>query len=247
VLVDRGIIKMSSVQTRDQLTIVVIIEFLYLIAFITARKSQKVTLDAMSKLEQAVRGVAQRDALLAEARAELDRALKIGGPGRFSDQVIGSFRLGVLIGRGGMGEVYEAKGAADERQAAVKLLHPGTLADPTSVQRFIREAQTAAKLDCPYVVRVLEVGTTAGEIPFLAMERLRGHDLAHQLRRQRRLELPSARTVCEQVALGLEAARAAGIVHRDLKPHNVSSPRRAGRGAGRSSTSASASPVARAP
>ena len=221
VLVDRGIIKMSSVQTRDQLTIVVIIEFLYLIAFITARKSQKVTLDAMSKLEQAVRGVAQRDALLAEARAELDRALKIGGPGRFSDQVIGSFRLGVLIGRGGMGEVYEAKGAADERQAAVKLLHPGTLADPTSVQRFIREAQTAAKLDCPYVVRVLEVGTTAGEIPFLAMERLRGHDLAHQLRRQRRLELPSARTVCEQVALGLEAARAAGIVHRDLKPHNV--------------------------
>jgi len=221
VLVDRGIINMSGVQTRDQLAIVAIIEFLYLIAFITARKSQKVTLDAMSKLEQAVRSVAQRDALLAEARAELDRALKIGGPGRFSDQVIGSFRLGVLIGRGGMGEVYEAKGAADQREAAVKLLHPGTLADPTSVQRFIREAQTAAKLDCPYVVRVLEVGTTAGEIPFLAMERLRGHDLAHQLRRQRRLELATARIVCEQVALGLEAARTAGIVHRDLKPHNV--------------------------
>ncbi len=220
-LVDRGIINMSSVRPQDQIAIIAIIEMLYLIAFITARKSQKVTLQAMNSLEQAVRGVAQRDALLAEARAELDRALKIGGPGRFSDQVIGSFKLGVLIGRGGMGEVYEAQGVGDKREAAVKLLHAGTLADPTSVQRFIREAQTAAKLDCPYVVRVLEVGTTAGQIPFLAMERLRGNDLAHRLRRERRLQLPNARTICEQVAIGLEAARVAGIVHRDLKPHNI--------------------------
>jgi len=65
------------------------------------------------------------------------------------------------------------------------------------------------------------VGTTAGEIPFLAMERLRGFDLAHQLRRQRKLGLPAANVVANQVALGLEAARAAGIVHRDLKPHNI--------------------------
>jgi serine/threonine-protein kinase len=103
----------------------------------------------------------------------------------------------------------------------VKLLHPGTLAEPTHVARVVREAQTAAKLDCPYVVRVLEVGTTAGEVPFLAMERLRGHDLAHQLRRQRRISLAQAATLAEQIAIGLEAAREAGIVHRDLKPHNV--------------------------
>ncbi len=218
---DRGIISLEGVVLRDQLAVLLIIEFLYLIAFITARKSQRVTLDAMNKLEQAVRGVAQREALLAEARAELDRALKIGGPGRFTDQVVGAFRLGILIGRGGMGEVYEAHGVSDKREAAVKLLHPGTLADPTSVQRFIREAQTAAKLDCPYVVRVLEVGTTQGEVPFLAMERLRGHDLAHTLRRKRRIDLVAARTVCEHVSIGLDAARKAGIVHRDLKPHNI--------------------------
>ncbi|HVK87571.1 MAG TPA: serine/threonine-protein kinase [Kofleriaceae bacterium] len=221
VIVDRGVISMQGLKTLDQISVIAIVEFLYFAAYLTARMSQKVTFDAMHKLEQAVRGVAQREALLAEARAELDRALKVGGPGRFTEQVVGSFRLGILIGRGGMGEVYEAHGVKDKREAAVKLLHPGTLADPTSVARFMREAQTASKLDCPYVVRVLEVGTTAGEIPFLAMERLRGHDLAHQLRRQRRLQLAVANAVAGQVAVGLEAARAAGIVHRDLKPHNL--------------------------
>ncbi|MDX2086997.1 MAG: serine/threonine-protein kinase [Kofleriaceae bacterium] len=221
VIADRGVISMQALRPLDQVAIVAIVECLYFVAFITARVSQKVTLDAMNKLEQATRGVAQREALLAEARAELDRALKIGGPGRFTEQIVGSFRLGVLIGRGGMGEVYEAHGVTDKREAAVKLLHPGTLADPTSVARFMREAQTAAKLDCPYVVRVLEVGTTGGEIPFLAMERLRGHDLAHQLRRHRRLQLQAANAVVGPVSVGLEAARAAGIVHRDLKPHNL--------------------------
>ena len=220
VIADRGIIHMP-VRTVDQIGAVGVIEFLYFITFFTARVSQRVTLGVVQQLEQAVRGMAQREALLSEARADLDRALKVGGPGRFTDQVIGSFRLGVLIGRGGMGEVYEAQGTQDERVAAVKLLHPGTLADATHVARFIREAETAARLDCDHVVRVLEVGTTTGAIPFLAMERLRGHDLAAQLRRQRRLQLPQADQLVQHVAIGLEAARAAGIVHRDLKPHNV--------------------------
>ena len=221
VVEDRGIISIASLRTIDQLGVLMVIEFLYFITFYTARSSQRVTLEHVSKLEQAVRGVSQREALLAEARAELDRALKIGGPGRFTDQVVGSFKLGVLIGRGGMGEVYEATAVGDQREAAVKLLHAGTLADRVSVARFMREAQVASKLDTPFVVRVLEVGTTTGEVPYLAMERLRGHDLAHQLRRQRRLHLEHAQQLADQVAQGLEAARLAGIVHRDLKPHNV--------------------------
>ncbi|HEY0194719.1 MAG TPA: serine/threonine-protein kinase, partial [Kofleriaceae bacterium] len=221
VLADHGVVQIGQLPGKEQVAILCIVEVLYFTAYYTARVSQRVTLDAMQQLEQAVRGNAQRDALLAEARAELDRALKIGGPGRFTDQVIGSFRLGVLIGRGGMGEVYEALAVADHREAAVKLLHAGTLADPLHVQRFLREAQTAARLDTPHVVRVLEVGTTSGEIPYIAMERLRGHDLAHQLRRQRRLQLAQIKVLVDQLAIGLEAARVAGIVHRDLKPHNV--------------------------
>jgi eukaryotic-like serine/threonine-protein kinase len=228
VIEDRGIISMAHISRLDQLGVISVIEFLYFITFYTARTSQRVTLDAMQRLEQAVRGVAQREALLAEARAELDRALKIGGPGRFTDQTVGAYTLGVLIGRGGMGEVYEAHSTANversdgiDHDAAVKLLHAGTLAEPTHVARFIREAETASKLTSPNVVRVLQVGTTAGEVPFLAMERLRGFDLAQQLRRSRRLTLPEAATLAREVAAGLDAARAAGIVHRDLKPHNV--------------------------
>jgi serine/threonine-protein kinase len=219
-IVDRGIISLANLRTIDQLGVLLVVEFLYVITFYTARRSQRVTLEHVSNLEQAVRGVAQREALLAEARAELDRQLKIGGPGRFTDQTVGSFKLGMLIGRGGMGEVYEAR-AENGTEAAVKLLHPGTLADRTSVARFMRESQTASKLNTPFVVRVLEVGTTQGEVPYLAMERLRGHDLAHQLRRQRRLKLDDAQAVADHVAQGLEAARIAGIVHRDLKPHNI--------------------------
>jgi len=170
-LVDHGVVRIGQLRSREQIAILCIIEVLYFVAYYTARVSQRVTLDAMSKLEQAVRGNAQRDALLAEARAELDRALKIGGPGRSTEQVIGSFRLGVLIGRGGMGEVYEAHAVADQREAAVKLLHPGSL-EPVQLQRFLREAHTAARLDCPHIVRVLEIGTTAGGIPYLASPRI---------------------------------------------------------------------------
>jgi eukaryotic-like serine/threonine-protein kinase len=220
VIVDRGIVSIQNLALTEQLGVLTVVEFLYFITFYTARRSQRVTLEHVSNLEQAVRAVAQREALLAEARAELDRALKVGGPGRFTDQEVGSFRLGLLIGRGGMGEVYEARSAGGA-EAAVKLLHPGTLADRTSVARFVREAETASRLDTPFVVRVLEVGTTQGEVPYLAMERLRGHDLAHQLRRQRRLKLQEALMVADHVAQGLEAARTAGIVHRDLKPHNI--------------------------
>jgi serine/threonine-protein kinase len=218
---DRGIVNIGHARTIDQIGVIAVVEFLYFITFYTARVSQRVTLEAVEHLERAVRGVAQREALLAEARAELDRALKIGGPGRFTDQTVGSHKLGVLIGRGGMGEVYEGHHTTTRQEAAVKLLHAGTLADATHVQRFVREAETISKLDTPNVVRVLEVGTTTGEVPFLAMERLRGFDLAHQLRRQRRLQLAPAVVLVQHIAAGLEAARTAGIVHRDLKPHNV--------------------------
>jgi hypothetical protein len=229
VALDRGVVPITGIDGRQQFGVILITQALFFLAFITARANRKGTFATVTKLERAVRTVAQREAMLVEVRAELDRALKVGGPGRYTDQIVGSYKLGVLIGRGGMGEVYEGRSVHDGREAAVKLLHPSTLADPQQVQRFVRETQVAARIDSPNVVAVLEVGTTTGEIPFLAMERLRGFDLAHQLRRHRTLPMPQVVELVAQIAAGLDAARAAGIVHRDLKPHNLFLSERDGR------------------
>ncbi|MEZ4366091.1 MAG: serine/threonine-protein kinase [Kofleriaceae bacterium] len=218
---DPGLVPLTALAVRDQVATTLVVQVLFAVAFVTGRASRRTTLAAVSRLDAAVRVVSQREAVLAEVRQELDRALKLGGPGRYTDQVVGSFRLGPLIGRGGMGEVYEAVHTGDGSAAAVKLLHPSTLADAHHVERFVREAELVARLDCPHIVAVREVGTTAGELPYLAMERLRGHDLAHYLRRRRAVAPSLVVELVRDVAIGLEAARNAGVVHRDLKPHNL--------------------------
>jgi serine/threonine-protein kinase len=164
---------------------------------------------------------AERSALLQEVRQDLDRALKIGGEGRYTDQTLGSFKLGVLIGRGGMGEVYDAVHVESGEPAAVKLLHPNALDNRTHVERFLREAKIAGALQLPNVVRVLEHSHPDDPLPYLAMELLRGHDLAHQLRKHGRLSLQEIVELVSQIGGVIDAAREHGIVHRDLKPRNL--------------------------
>ncbi|MEZ4221667.1 MAG: serine/threonine-protein kinase [Polyangiaceae bacterium] len=168
-----------------------------------------------------MRRASHREALFLEARQDLERALNAGGMGRFTDQTLGSYRLGGVLGRGGMGEVYEATHAASGEPAAVKMLLPEAIGRPNAVRRFLREVRIAASLDSPHVVRVLEVGDESAPLPYLAMERLRGEDLAQLLRRESRLRNDAVLDMIRQVGRGLEAAAEAGIVHRDLKPHNV--------------------------
>jgi serine/threonine-protein kinase len=120
-----------------------------------------------------------------------------------------------------MGEVYEATQGDGPGLAAVKLLHPHALADPDLLKRFLREAKIAASLDTPHVVRVLQIGGLEAPLPYIAMERLTGEDLADHFRSHKQLTLKKTITLVRQVGRGLEAARAAGIVHRDLKPRNI--------------------------
>jgi serine/threonine-protein kinase len=120
-----------------------------------------------------------------------------------------------------MGEVYEGEHVETREPAAIKLLHRNVLSDPAQVQRFTREVRMAASLASPNVVRVLEVADPSAPLPYLAMERMRGHDLAHTLRRKGKLPLSDVCDLVTQIARGLMAARGAGIVHRDLKPQNL--------------------------
>ncbi|HEY5922501.1 MAG TPA: serine/threonine-protein kinase, partial [Kofleriaceae bacterium] len=84
-----------------------------------------------------------------------------------------------------------------------------------------REMSFSVQLSSPHIVQVFEVSPPDAEVPFIAMERLRGSDLATRLRNELRLSLDELTELVQQVARGLDVAHAAGIVHRDLKPHNL--------------------------
>ncbi len=189
-------------------------------ALLLGRGSHRASRDAIAKMQHAMMLAAQREALLHEARQDLDRALAIDAAGRFTDHTFGGYRLGNVIGRGGMGEVYEAFHVDTGAPAAVKLLAHRELGDPQSVERFLREVRAVRGLRSPHVVRVLAASEERAEIPYLVMERLHGHDLAHHLR-SGKMPAASLDAMLEQVGAAVEEAWSHGIVHRDLKPQNL--------------------------
>ena len=143
------------------------------------------------------------------------------------EREMGSYRLGELLGRGGMGEVYLATHRMLARPAAIKLLRPETLAgrDGSSAQlaatRFRREAEAAARLRSPHTVELYDFGVTQEGTLYLVMELLEGVDLETLVRRHG--PLPPARVIhlLRQVCESLEEAHRAGLVHRDIKPANI--------------------------
>jgi serine/threonine-protein kinase len=187
-----------------------------------ARLSRLATMQAVERLDDALRLVQEREALINEANQNLEVALAAGGRrGAFSGGTAGAYRLGELLGHGGMGDVYAAAHLSTGRSAAVKLVHGKALANPSTVQRFLREAEVAMRLKAPSLVEIFELGEAESGAPFLAMELLVGHDLGWHLRRQRQLPIEEVVTLVRDVADGLTVAHAAGVIHRDLKPANL--------------------------
>lgn len=221
ILPDHGLVSVEGIPLVDRLAMAAVVQVVLGLTFVLARMSRHATLTAMERLESALRQVGQREALLQEANQDLERALR-GGRGRFSGERVGAWRLGEVLGRGAMGEVYEGRHEAKDVQAAVKLLHPEVQAEPEQLRRFLREAEVMSQLDSPHVVKVHDVGMGAGgSAPYIAMELLRGHDLAWHLRKRRRFPPKRVLELVDQVATALTRARAHEIVHRDLKPQNL--------------------------
>ncbi len=129
------------------------------------------------------------------------------------------WRLGEVLGRGGMGRVYEARHVDIPKRAAVKIIDG--VADAETLARFRREAEAASLVESPHVVHVFDSGTMPDGRPYLVMERLEGESLGARLRRSGALPVDDTLRVVDQVLRGLEKAHAAGVVHRDLKPDNV--------------------------
>jgi eukaryotic-like serine/threonine-protein kinase len=129
------------------------------------------------------------------------------------------YRLISKIGAGGMGEVYLAQDTKLDRKVALKILPADVASNNDRMERFVREAKSAAALNHPHIAQVFEIGEHDGA-HFIAMEFIDGITLGDKIHRER-AELKSLLKVLQQVAEGLSKAHSAGIVHRDLKPDNI--------------------------
>src|SRR3989454_4576787 len=125
------------------------------------------------------------------------------------------------LGRGGMGVVYQARDERLKRQVAIKVLPPELAFREEIRIRFLREAETAARLSHPHIVPIHSVGEGPDGLVYFVMAYVEGESLAGRLKRRGRLPAEEARRVMIETADALGAAHAVGIIHRDVKPDNI--------------------------
>jgi serine/threonine-protein kinase len=129
------------------------------------------------------------------------------------------YRLGEMIGTGGMADVYVAEDTRLARQVAVKVLRSDLARDPSFVARFRKEALAAAALNHPGIVAVYDSGEEPA--PYIVMELISGHTLRDLIHKGERVPLKRALEIGEGILAALEYSHHSGIVHRDIKPANI--------------------------
>lgn len=140
-------------------------------------------------------------------------------------QTLGQYELKSLLGEGGMGTVYRGYHAALKREVAIKVLLPQIISQPGALERFIREAQTAASLEHPHIVAIYDYGTQNG-LSYVVMRLLTGGSLADRMayRVEHNGALPTLNEVTKiirELADALDYAHQRNVIHRDIKPNNV--------------------------
>ncbi|PWW58416.1 serine/threonine-protein kinase [Actinokineospora spheciospongiae] len=142
------------------------------------------------------------------------------GPGVIGSLLEQRYRVDALLARGGMSAVYRGLDTRLDRPVAIKVMDPRFAADPAFVERFEREARSAAKIHHPNVVAVHDQGLD-GDNVYLVMELVTGATLRDLLAERGALPAPLAVAIMEPVLSALGAAHRAGLIHRDVKPENV--------------------------
>src|SRR6266702_2059776 len=125
------------------------------------------------------------------------------------------------IGRGGMGVVFNARDERLKRHVAIKVLPPELAFRDEIRLRFLREAETAARLSHPHIVPIHSVGEGPDGLVYFVMAYVDGESLAAKLKRRGRLPPAESRRIIQETADALGAAHALGIIHRDVKPDNI--------------------------
>ncbi|HEX2283995.1 MAG TPA: serine/threonine-protein kinase, partial [Mycobacterium sp.] len=133
---------------------------------------------------------------------------------------IGPYRLRRLLGKGGMGEVYEAEDTVKDRIVALKLLPESASHDPVFRKRLQREAHSAGRLQEPHVVPIHDYGEVDGLL-YVDMRMIDGTDLRKVLKRYGPMTPARAVAIVRQIASALDAAHESGVMHRDVKPENI--------------------------
>ena len=167
------------------------------------------------------------DYLLVGVAVVISRVVTTLGRQVAKEREMGSYQLGELLGRGGMGEVYKASHRMLARPAAIKLIRPEMLGGTNpavaagAIARFRREAEAAANLRSAHTVDLYDFGVTADQTLYLVMEFLDGMDLETLVRQHGPMPASRVVHVLRQVCDSLEEAHARGLVHRDIKPANI--------------------------
>ncbi|HEY2901204.1 MAG TPA: serine/threonine-protein kinase, partial [Polyangia bacterium] len=133
---------------------------------------------------------------------------------------LGRYEIRRLIGRGGMGSVYEALHRDLKKRVAIKTLLPTLAANPDAKTRFLREGEAASRIRHPHVVDVTDVSSD-GPVIYLVMEYLEGEDLGKLISRRGPLGVSETADIMLPVAAAIVTAHEQGVIHRDLKPENI--------------------------
>ena len=147
--------------------------------------------------------------------------IRFSAVGALEGEVVGNYRIGDLVGTGGMGAVYRAEHVLLGKRAAVKVLLPERCASQEIIDRFFNEAKAASLIKDPGIVDIFDFGRLPDGNAYIVMELLEGETLGDRLKRQKLLSPNHACSIARHVAGTLAAAHAHRIIHRDLKPDNV--------------------------
>jgi serine/threonine protein kinase len=148
-------------------------------------------------------------------------------PIQFGEVLAGKYRVGEVLGSGGMGVVHSATHVQLGSRVAIKFLLPTALKSEAAAARLLREARATAKIESDHVARVIDVGTLANGAPYIVMEYLAGKNFSALMRERERFPFREAVAYVLQACEGIAQAHGLGIIHRDLKTSNLFLTRRA--------------------